>query len=185
MNPTKNILLAVLFVAVLALMDSGKASAAVTLTGATGGGSVSADTAGNASSPAWTTLGAITVAEGANGDFAADTNGTLVLSAPAGFEFNTAITPDVTITAGTDITSATVAVTDAATITLTLTVSDTASADTLTVGSITGIQVRPTTGSPLANGKHIYRPGAGGGTATIDGITTSTDGSSGSDFGNS
>jgi subtilisin-like proprotein convertase family protein len=33
-------------------------------------------------------------------------------------------------------------------------------------------------------GKHIYRPTSGGGSASIAGITTSTDGSSGSNFGN-
>ena len=113
MNSATNLLLAVLFVSAFALIGVGRASAAVTVTGATGGSSISADTADNASSPAWTTLGAITIAEGANGDFAAGTNVTLVLKAPAGFAFNTEVIPDITFTAGNDITSAAVAMTDA------------------------------------------------------------------------
>ncbi len=102
MYPTRNTLLATLLVCALALMGVSKASAAVTVTGATGGSAISADTTGNA----WTTLGAITIAEGANGDFAAGTSVTLVLNAPAGFEFNTAVIPDVSFTAGNDISSA-------------------------------------------------------------------------------
>ena len=184
MNSARNVLLAVLFISAFALMGLGRASAAVTVTGAAGGGNISADTAANAASPAWTTLGAITIAEGVSTDFAVGTNVTLILKAPAGFAFNTAVVPDVTATAGTNIASASATMTDAATITITLTVSGTTVLDTLTIGSTTGIQVRPTAGSPLATGKHIYRPTTGGGSATIAGITTSADGSSGSSFGN-
>src|SRR4051812_10769718 len=57
--------------------------AAVSVTGARGGGSISADTSANVTSPAWTSLGAITLAESANGEFGAGTNVTLVLKAPA------------------------------------------------------------------------------------------------------
>ena len=171
-------------VCAFALMGASTASGAVTVSGAIGGSSLSADTAANAPSPAWTTLGAITIAEGANSDFAAGSDVTLVLKAPAGFEFNTAVSPGVSFTAGKDISSAAVAMTDATTLTLTLTVSSTAAADSLTLGSTTGLQVRPTAGSPLASGKHIYRPSASGGTAIINGITPSADGSSGSNFGN-
>src|SRR4051794_29108175 len=58
---------------------------AISVTGATGGGAISADTAANAASPAWTSLGPITIGEGGMGEFAAGTNVTLVLKAPAGF----------------------------------------------------------------------------------------------------
>ena len=105
MNSARNVLLAVLFISAFALMGLSRASAAGTVTGAAGGSSISADTAANASSPAWTTLGAVTIAEGANADFAAGTNVTLILKAPSGFAFNTAVTPDVTATAGTNLTS--------------------------------------------------------------------------------
>ena len=184
MKSGKSLLFIFVCVCAFALMGASKASGAVSVSGATGGSSLSADTAANASSPAWTTLGAITITEGANSDFAAGSNVTLVLNAPAGFQFNTAVIPNVSFTAGKDISSAAVAMTDATTLTLTLTVSNTAAADSLTLGSTTGLQVRPSAGSPLASGRHIYRPSTGGGTAIINGITTSADGSSGSNFGN-
>ena len=171
-------------VAGLFLATASSAFATVALTGASGGSSISADTASNAVSPAWTTLGAITIAEGAVGDFAKGTGITLILKTPAGFDLNTGVTPNISVTAGTDITSAAVAVTDSHTITITLTVSGTTSMDTLTIGNTTGIQVRPAVGTPLATGNHIYRPLIGGGTATITGITTSINGSTGSNFGN-
>jgi unsaturated rhamnogalacturonyl hydrolase len=166
------------------LAAAGSAVATVTVTSASGGGSISADTASNAPAPAWTTLGAITITEGASTDFTNGNGVTLVLKAPAGFQFNTAVTPNVTFTAGKNITSASAVMTDASTITITLTVSGAAvSGDSLTIGSTTGIQVRPTAIAPLATDNHIYRPSTGGGTAGIRGITNSVDGSSGSDFG--
>ena len=172
-------------VAGLFLATAGSAFATVTLTGASGGGNISADTASNAPAPAWTTLGAITIAEGASTDFTNGTSVTLILRAPAGFQFNTAVTPNITFTGNKNIQSASVAMTDSSNITVMLTVSGTAvSGDSLTIGSTTGIQVRPTASTPLATGNHIYRPsGTAGGTAGIRGITNSVDGSSGSDFG--
>src|ERR1043165_1989909 len=159
------------------LAGAGEALANVTVTPASGGSSLSADTAANAASPAWTTLGTITIAEGANGDVSAGANDTLILKAPAVFQFNTAVTPNVSFTAGRNITNAAVAVTDSATLTLTLGVANTNALDTLTLGSTTGIQVRPTVGTPPANGtRRIYRPSTGGGTAIIAGISTSADG---------
>src|ERR1700746_455628 len=50
------------------------AHATVTVTAATGGATISADTAANAASPAWTSLGPIVIAEGAAADFGAGTN---------------------------------------------------------------------------------------------------------------
>src|SRR3974377_2028786 len=126
----KNTSLAALFLSAFALMGVGKAWGAVTVTGATGGSSISADTAGNA----WTTLGAITIVEGASDDFSADTNVTLVLQAPTGFVFNQAVIPDITFAAGGDITGAEAAMTDGTCITLTLTASGTNAADSLTLG---------------------------------------------------
>jgi hypothetical protein len=161
-----------------------KAIATVSVTPAAAGGSISADTASNALSPAWTSLGPIVIAEGVTNDLAVGTNVTLALKAPAGFQFNTAVTPSVTFTNGRDITSASVAVTDSSTITVTLTVAGVLASDTLVIGNTTPIQVRPTAGTPLATGNHLYRPSTGGGTASITGVATSSDGSSGSNFGN-
>ena len=168
----------------LFLAAAGPVFATVTLTAATGGGNISGDTAANGPAPAWTALGPMTITEGASTDFTNGVARTLILKAPAGFQFNTAVTPSITFTAARNITSAAVAMTDASTITVTLTISGTAvNGDSLTIGSTTNIQVRPTSGLPLATGDHIYRPGTGGGNAGIRGITTSADGSDGSNFG--
>src|SRR5262245_15575883 len=75
----------------LAALNPMEAFSAVTITPASNGSNISADKAANATSPAWTTLGAITIDEGSNGNknnFGAGTDVTLVLKAPLGFEFN-------------------------------------------------------------------------------------------------
>jgi hypothetical protein len=173
-----------LALAIVALWGQGQVEATVTLTGATGGTSISATTAANAPSPAWTTLGPITITEGANADFGTGTSRTLILEAPTGFVFNTAVTPSISYTASRNITAASIAVTDSNTLTITFSVSGTTRADSLVIGGTTGLQVRPTASAPLASGRHIYRPATGGGNAVISGITTSSDGTSGSNFGN-
>jgi hypothetical protein len=157
-----------LLVFAIVLVGADKVWATVTLTAASGGGSISADTAATAASPAWASLGAITIKENAGGDFGAGTNVTMILKTPSGFEFNTAVTPSITYTAGLSIASAVGAMTDASTITLTLTVSNTTLLDTLIIGSTTAIQVRPTAGTPLASGNITLATAS---TATITGIT--------------
>jgi len=171
----------------LVLLCATKAFGAVTITPATNGVNISADKAANASSPMWTSLGPIVIDETSNpnrDNFASGNNVTLVLKAPAGFQFNTAVTPNITFTSGQDITSAAIAMTDSTTITITLTISGTSNVDRLTVGSVTRIQVRPTAGTPLASGQ-IFRPSPGGGSATITGIiaTGNANGSGGTSFG--
>ncbi len=162
---------------------TGSALGAVTVTPASGGGSISADTAANAAAPAWTSLGSIVIAEPSNskGDIG---GGTLILKAPAGFQFNSAATPSLTFSAGQDITAASIAVTDPTTLTVTLTVSGSSARDTLTIGGTTPVQVRPIAGTPLPSG-NIYRPTSGGGTAVINGVTATanTSGSGGTSFG--
>ncbi len=99
-----------------------KALGTVTITPATGGTNISADKSANATLPAWTTLGAISIDEGSPGnknDFSSGTGVTLILKAPAGFQFNTAVTPNITFTAGQDITAASIAITDSNTVTIT------------------------------------------------------------------
>jgi hypothetical protein len=159
------------------------ARAAVSVTGASGGGSISADTAANATTPAWTSLGSITIAEpsGSKGDIG---GGTLILKAPAGFEFNPTPTPSIAFTAGRNITAASIAATDSTTLTVTLSVTGSNSADKITIGETTPVRVRSIAGTPLPTG-NIYRPTPGGGTAVIAGITATanTDGSGGTSFG--
>ena len=120
------------------------------------------------------------------GDIANGTGVTLVLKAPLGFEFNTSAPPNVTFTAGRDITAASPIFSNSTTLTITMNVSGTAGVDTLIIGNTNGVQVRPTAGTPLASGQ-IFRPplASGGGTASINGITTSANpnGSGGSNFG--
>ncbi|HEY6169195.1 MAG TPA: hypothetical protein VI454_14225, partial [Verrucomicrobiae bacterium] len=158
--------------------------ASVSVTPASGGTNILADHAANAPSPAWTTLGPIIIDEGNKADIGSGTGRTLVLKAPAGFEFNTTAVPNITFTAGQDISSASVVINNSNTFTVTLTVSGTGNADVLTIGNTNHLQVRPTTGTPLAAGQ-IYRPATGGGTAVINGVATSTnaDGSGGRNFG--
>ncbi len=145
-------------------------SAAVGITPASGGGAISADTAATGGSGAWTSLGAITIAEGLNTDFAvSQTGATLVLTAPAGFEFNTAQVPDVT-GASTDLSGLSMAVPTATSLQLTFTTDGVADAvDSVVIGGVTPIQVRPTNGT-IANG-NIVRTAGNPGTATIAGVT--------------
>ena len=155
------------------------ARAAVTVTSATGGANISADTV---AAKAWTSLTPITVTEVNSADFATGTNITLVLNAPSGFEFNSKITPSVSFTAGQDITAASVDVNSSA-VTVTLTVKGTTKSDTLIIGN-SNFQIQPSAGTPLASG-NIYRPASGGGNANIAGISTSSNsnGSGGTSFG--
>ena len=125
MNLRKALLCASLLTPTAVWLGEGTAVAAVIVNGASGGSGLSADTASNASSPQWTTLGPIVIGEGSDADFAAGTNVTLVLNAPVGFEFNPAVVPDASFTAGKDITAADVAMTSSTTLTVTLTVSGT------------------------------------------------------------
>src|SRR4051812_40196621 len=157
------------------------AGASITVTPASGGSAISADTAGIGGSGTWTTLGAITISEAKKSDIGSGV-ASLVLKAPAGFEFNTASTPSISWASGQDITAATILVSDSSTLTISLTVSGTSGFDTLVIGN-TGLQIRPTLGGPVATGKHIYRPTSGGGNASLSGVTSSSDGSSGSNFG--
>ena len=75
-------------------------AASETLTAATGGSAISAD---NATSGTWTTLTGPTLAEGAVGDIG---TGTIILTAPSGFVFNTGGTaPTVLLTTGSGTSS--------------------------------------------------------------------------------
>src|SRR5881394_3234119 len=133
----------------LLLAGAGSAFAAgnVTVTKATGGSAISADTTG----AAYNALTGPTIAESAGGTIG---TGTIILHSPAGFIFNTASTVTATVSKvsgpnGTRLTlsSSTATVTTTA-ITITVTVKSTE------VDQIiwSGIQVRPTAGTPLASG---------------------------------
>lgn len=179
--PVKSLLrLGILLGIALSFMSDGFAAS---ITAASGGGSISADTAANAPTPAWTSLGSIVIAESNNtrGDIG---GGTLVLKSPAGFEFNTAVVPNITFTSLRNIIAASADYTDSTTLTITLLVLGSDATDTLTIGGTTRVQVRPTAGTPLASG-NLHRPTADGGTAVIVGVTASANpnGSGGTSFG--
>ena len=156
----------ILLLCALAFVVSyGVASAAVTVTPATGGSAISADTAGDG----YTTLTGPSILEGAYRDFPA--SGTFILNAPSGFAFNTAaaVTATITRTAGTGTCfrfSSGTATPTASTITFTLNARDSGSNTTRCRVDFSNIQVRPTAGTPLASG-NITKSG----TASVSGIT--------------
>lgn len=144
--------------------------ATVTVTPATGGSSISADTTGGT----YTSLTGPIISEGATADIG---TGTIILNVPSGFVFDiggTAPTVLVTRTAGSgpnnrninDLASgSTIAVT--ATVTQ-LTITITAATSTGVINSLTwqNVRVRPTAGTPLASG-NITKTG----TSSILGVT--------------
>src|SRR5262245_9287455 len=79
------------------------AQGTISITPASGGSALSADTAGIGGSGAWTTLGPITIAEGNKSDISSGSGVTLILRAPGGFEFNAGSMPSISFTAGRDI----------------------------------------------------------------------------------
>jgi len=167
-----NIFFAVVLVLSFSLIMAVPAQAAVMVTPAAGGGAISADTAAGAPGAAWTSLGTITIAENANDDIAASQAGvTLILNAPAGFQFNAAQSPSISGPAG-DITAITVTSTTAAAITITFSTDGAADAlDTIVISQATAIQVQPTAGTPLLSGNIQKAAGSTCSIAGVDGTT--------------
>ncbi|MGZ5567949.1 MAG: beta strand repeat-containing protein, partial [Limisphaerales bacterium] len=121
--------------------------AAVTLTPASGGNSISADSTG----ATFTSLTGPVLTEGATGDIGA---GTIVLNCPDGFEFDTNSTVTVVVTgsgSGNDValTSGTAVVTST---NITIEVSAPSDGTEISILTWSGIGVRPTAGAPLASG---------------------------------
>ncbi len=141
-----------------------------TVTVATGGSSISADSTGGA----YAALTGPIYTETANGDIS--TTGTIILSAPTGFVFDTGGTaPTVLVTGDANSTKninnlasgSTIAVTrTASTLTITITSVSTRDPNTLTWQNV---RVRPSAGTPLATG-NITKSG----TATMAGVTGGT-----------
>ena len=150
---------------------SNPAFANVAVTAATGGTNICHNTAADGTAPAYTTLGVITVTEGANTDFATGLD-QIVLTAPPGWQFNTAVTPTFGFTAGRNVVAVFNAGFSAGTLTIDIVSGGTNSADAIT---ITGLQVEPTTMAAAAG--YMYASGTTG----VTGITT---GAAGTNFGN-
>src|SRR5215212_10047095 len=146
---------------------------ATTVTSATGGTNISADKAANATSPAFTTLGDIVIAENVNNDFSVQANRTLILTAPTGWQFNPGVgTTAATKTGagGNELNDNSITVT-ATTITVNISVTGITQLNTL---SIKGIEVRATDGANVPGSGNILRTVANPGTATIAGIVNGT-----------
>ncbi|MBN1160857.1 MAG: hypothetical protein JXA17_02770 [Dehalococcoidales bacterium] len=143
------------------------AHADVIITQASGGGAISADTTAGA----WTDLGPISINETAVDEIAANQNGvTLILSIPAGFEFNNGQVPSISGLAG-DITALGVTI-SSSNITVTFTTDALADiTDNITIGAGPTIQVRPTAGTPLSSGNIARHATSNSTIAGIDGNT--------------
>jgi hypothetical protein len=138
----------------LVVSEPAQASPDVNITPATGGEAISADTAAGAPGQDWTSLGAITISEGATKDI---DHGVFVLTIPAGFEYDTAPPhPDVAVTPIPgiyDLDADTPATMTADTLTVHVTQNSSFMPGTLTIGEVNPIRVRPTSGGPpLASG---------------------------------
>ncbi len=125
--------------------------------------SISADTAANATTPAWTPLTGPAVTESSAGQLV--NAGSVVLTAPAGFEFRTFAAggaPAATI-GGTScpntMTHGAVTTPSATTVSVTITAQSNTNPCQVT---FSGIQVRPTTGSPLPRTGNITNTGTTG-----------------------
>lgn len=137
---------ALLVVSLLPMAPVSVVLGATTITPATGGGAISAATAGTGGSGEWTTLAGPVVTEGAAGELL--NNGEIWLTAPTGFAFNPAVgTAGVGgagcagMTLGAPVRSTT-----------TIKVQVTAPSTVACAITFSGIQVRPTTGNPIVSG---------------------------------
>lgn len=140
----------------------------ITVTPGSGGTNICANKAVGGLTPAYTTLGTITVAEGANNDFGGGGTGfnTITLTAPAGWQFNTAATPVLTGTNPTHFTNLMGTSFTSTTYVILVRMTATAATDNFT---ITGLQVQATgTGSAAGT----IRPTAM--TGTFTGIVVNT-----------
>ncbi|PJA64498.1 MAG: hypothetical protein CO159_02730 [Candidatus Portnoybacteria bacterium CG_4_9_14_3_um_filter_40_10] len=134
------ICLILILVVFAGLLFVSKASAAVTLTPATGGTNVSIDTTSySGGTSAWTTLTGPVIAENINGDIGSSTTAH-VLTLPAGWEFNTTVGQWHAIVTGTMLLGATSTTAN----TMSFVVSATSSIGTLSTLTFSGIQVKPT-----------------------------------------
>lgn len=132
---------------------------------ATGGASMSADTTGGAFTP----LTGPAIAEGSAGNIG---SGTLILSVPAGFVINTGNVVMVTVSGageGSDVVLASSTATVSST-SIQVTVNTPSSSNRASTLTWSGIQVRPSSGTPLAGG-HLYRSG----TAILSGVPSESD----------
>ncbi len=162
-------LIAGLSLLILALFSFLNVLASATVTPATGGSAISADTTGGT----YTALTGPTLSEGVSRDIS--TAGTIILNAPSGFIFNTgqSVTATIVRDSGNQACftfTSTTATPTTGTITFTVQNLDgTGGTPGPCHVTFSNIQVRPSSGTPLASG-NITKSG----TAVINGVTGST-----------
>lgn len=150
-------------------------TASVTVTVATNGTNISADTAANAISPSYTTLGDIIIDENSNSDFSSSqSNRTLILTPPTNWEF---LNSGVTVSRqwwwawanGFDITSISVQSISSTSLTIRITTDSNANRDDRVV--ISNLKVRPISGNIVPSSWMIFRTCANPGNLIVNGIT--------------
>lgn len=127
-----------ILIAAFALLGVANSNAAMSVNPGTGGTNICSSRAQDGSTPAYTTLGTITFFETNQADITTGPHA-LVLSTPAGWEFNTAVTPTLNFTAGRNITSISFVGMTTTTMTINVTTSGTTAFDGFTVA---GVQVQ-------------------------------------------
>ncbi|OIR07181.1 hypothetical protein GALL_107700 [mine drainage metagenome] len=152
-----------LLLALVLLVASGFVRAG-SLTAATGGSAISADTNIANGTATWTILTGPVYSESASGNVS---TGTIVFNAPAGFSFNTAAIPTATVTriAGNSGNLLTLSFTSITASAITFTVTQSSSGNRQYRITWANIQVRPNAGTPLASGNITNS-----GTATLNGV---------------
>ncbi len=124
--------------------------AAVTVTPASGGTAICSSKALGGTAPAYTTLGAITITEGNTADIFGPATDVVVLTAPAGWQFNAASPVSYGFTTGSNVYTVTGSVTST-TLTVNISVNG---IDGYDLVQITGLQVQATSTSSTA--RNIY-----------------------------
>jgi hypothetical protein len=151
----------------LLAFSEGNVFAAGTLTKMTGGANISVDNASNASSPAWTTLGAFRYAEGVRNDISAASGMSLTLTAPTGWIFNTT---GVAFTVNNTLTTPGTISQTASTITI-ANFGDATTAGNIHTMEFSGVQIRLIDGAnPSATGNIIITFSGG----TMNSLTSGT-----------
>ena len=148
-------------------MGGFKSQAQVTVIPATDGTNICANKAAGGSAAGFTALSPVAIFENSTNDFPGVPGGSTVIiaiSAPTGWQFNSAVTPTVTFAPGNDITSTLVATHTASTIQILVTATNTVALDQLT---ISGLEVQATSSSAAPASVN----GISGG---IVGLTTAT-----------
>ncbi len=124
-----------------------RADAAITVTPASGGTNICANLAVGGATPGWTSLGTITVSENNNNDISTGFPRTLVITAPAGWQFNTAAAPTLNFTAGRNIIFVNSGGFSATALTINVFINNTNQQDAITIA---GLQVRATSTTSAA-----------------------------------